>query len=114
MPNTGFTARLEQAMEQVGMTQRDLAETTNINKAVINRIILGTRPARDNEITAMAEALNVSTDWLLKGTHSSETNDPQDKNIDLKKAIEDEDVLLSYDGKPIPDEYAEMIKKLLS
>lgn len=111
MATTGFTARLAHAIEQSPMSQQDLADITNINRSVMSRIVNGTRPARDDEIVAMASALNISTDWLLTGKENAEI---QDKNVDLKKVMDDEDVLLSYDGKPIPDEYAEMIKKLLS
>ena len=36
--------------ENQGLSQAALAEKININRSVLNRIELGTRPIRDNEI----------------------------------------------------------------
>ena len=51
--------------ENQGLSQAALAEKININRSVLNRIELGTRPIRDNEIVEFAKFFNVSTDYLL-------------------------------------------------
>lgn len=51
--------------EEQGLTQALLAEKIGINRSVLNRIELGTRPIRDNEIVIFAHFFNVSTDYLL-------------------------------------------------
>ena len=51
--------------DEQGLTQALLAEKIGINRSVLNRIELGTRPIRDNEIVIFAHFFNVSTDYLL-------------------------------------------------
>ncbi|MCP8867475.1 MULTISPECIES: helix-turn-helix domain-containing protein [Latilactobacillus] len=61
-----------------------------------------------NNLKAVADVLGVSTDYLLgKTDNPSATNKP--KEVD----IEDENVLMTFDGKPIPEEDMEIIKRLL-
>lgn len=54
--------------EEVDMTQKELAKRLRINAAVMNRIELGSRPLRDEEIARLAEIFDVSTDYLLGRT----------------------------------------------
>lgn len=54
--------------EEVDMTQKELAKRLHINAAVMNRIELGSRPLRDEEIARLAEIFDVSTDYLLGRT----------------------------------------------
>lgn len=51
--------------ENQGLTQALCAEKLNINRSVLNRIELETRPIRDNEILQIAKFFNVTTDYLL-------------------------------------------------
>ena len=60
--------------EEQGLTQALLAEKIGINRSVLNRIELGTRPIRDNEIVIFAHFFNVSTDYLLG--HEDEKTTP--------------------------------------
>lgn len=61
-----------------------------------------------NNLKAVADVLGVSTDYLLgKTDNPSATNKP--KEVD----IEDENILMTFDGKPIPEEDMEIIKRLL-
>lgn len=41
--------------EQKGLTQYELAEKAHISKSVMNRIELGTRPIRDDELISFAK-----------------------------------------------------------
>jgi len=51
--------------EAKGMNQTELAKKLEINRSVLNRIELGTRPIRDDELIKFANFFNVSTDFLL-------------------------------------------------
>ncbi len=51
-----------------GMNQTEFAKKTNISRSVINRIELGTRPVRDDELKLFSRILNVSVDYLLGNT----------------------------------------------
>ena len=48
-----------------GLNQKELAEKVGLSHSVMNRIELGTRPARDEELKKIAEVLNVSLDYLM-------------------------------------------------
>lgn len=64
-------------------------------------------PSTEN-LQKVANVLKVSTDYLLgKTDNPSATNKP--KEVD----IEDENILMTFDGKPIPEEDMEIIKRLL-
>lgn len=45
--------------------QGELATAIGIHQSVLNRIEKGSRPARDNEIIAIATCLHVTSDYLL-------------------------------------------------
>lgn len=65
------------------------------------------KPSTDN-LKKVANVLNVSVDYLLG--NSDESGDPTEKPIvDLNK----DDSILTFDGKPIPDEDKEIIRRLL-
>ena len=67
-----------------------------------------TKQPSAEKLKAVSEVLGVSTDYLLgKTDNPSATNKP--KEVD----IEDENILMTFDGKPIPEEDMEIIKRLL-
>ena len=51
--------------ESRGVLQKDLAKIINIDPVVLNRIEKGKRPARGNELRAIADYFKVSVDYLL-------------------------------------------------
>ena len=51
--------------ENLGLTQKELAEALNMNRSVLNRIENGIRPVRDDELAVFADYFNVSADYLL-------------------------------------------------
>ena len=54
--------------EVKGISQTELAEAIKINRSVLNRIELGTRPLREDELQKIADYFKVSTDFLLDRT----------------------------------------------
>ena len=48
-------ARIVMLREQKGLTQYELAEKAHISKSVMNRIELGTRPIRDDELISSSD-----------------------------------------------------------
>lgn len=75
--------KIVQLRESQGLTQALLAEKIDINRSVLNRIELGTRPIRDNEISSIAQFFNVTTDYLLgnDGTQQKSTRPAYIKRI---------------------------------
>lgn len=65
-------------------------------------------------LQAVANYFGVSVDYLLGNTDEPVSNDSDNpKEVDLKKAMQDDDLLLAWDGRPIPDEEKEMIRRIL-
>lgn len=58
-------SRIRWIRERRGMTQKELAEKVGINQSVFNRIELGDRKVRDDELKRIAEVLDEKTDYLL-------------------------------------------------
>ncbi|KRN01434.1 hypothetical protein FD13_GL001025 [Levilactobacillus senmaizukei DSM 21775 = NBRC 103853] len=65
------------------------------------------KPAKPT-VESVARVLGVSYSDL---TGETETSEP--KQIDLKATIDDDDVIMTYDGKPIPAEDLALIKRLM-
>ena len=77
--------KIQSLRENLGMTQRDLANKIDISYSVMNRIESGTRAVRDDEVIKIADALDVSTDYLL-GVHVNEktpSNNRHNKIIEV-------------------------------
>lgn len=64
--------------EENDLDQKDLADKIGVSYSVMNRIELGTRPTRDEELKKIAEVLDVSVDYLLG---RSKIRNPYNKNI---------------------------------
>lgn len=62
--------RIASLREQLGIDQKTFAKSLDINPSVMNRIELGHRPLRHDEVKKIAEYFNVSTDYLLGYTQT--------------------------------------------
>lgn len=60
--------RIKQLREERGYTQRDIANAVKLNISVYQKIELGSRPIRENELAVIADFFDVSTDFLLNRT----------------------------------------------
>ncbi len=63
------------------ITQTELAKQINISRSVMNRIELGSRAIRDDELRAIAIALEVSTDYLLGNDTLNNKIDTQPEQV---------------------------------
>ena len=58
-----------------GILQKDLAKIIQVDPVVLNRIEKGKRPLRGDELKAIADYFDVSTDYLLgRDTHSQNSS----------------------------------------
>ena len=57
--------RIRKLREQKGMTQAELAKKIMVDKSVMNRIEIGTRLVRNDELLSLSHVFNVSTDFIL-------------------------------------------------
>lgn len=59
--------RLKAALKFRSMTQKDLADKTNITESSISRLINGERTPRTDTAIKICDALGVSLDWYVNG-----------------------------------------------
>lgn len=57
--------RIRKLREQKGMTQAELAKKIMVDKSVMNRIEIGTRLVRNDELLSLSHVFNVSPDFIL-------------------------------------------------
>ncbi|HFI0464415.1 TPA: helix-turn-helix domain-containing protein, partial [Streptococcus suis] len=56
---------IQSELEHQNMSQRTLAELTNLSTSSLNKVIRGHRSLKDDELRLISKALNVSSDYLL-------------------------------------------------
>lgn len=67
--------------EAKDMNQTELAKALEINRSVLNRIELGTRPIRDDELKKIANYFHVSTDYILGNISTEELRSYMDEQL---------------------------------
>ncbi|MHA3066617.1 helix-turn-helix domain-containing protein [Lacticaseibacillus saniviri] len=93
-------------------------KTTALKAGLSENTIYGWKkfsPASD-KLQAVADVLNVSVDYLLGKTSDpmpAQSSGSKPKKLDLKEQIDDESVIMTFEGRPIPKEDLEIIKRLL-
>lgn len=59
--------RIAKLRKERGLNQKNVSEAIGMSHSVLNRIELGKRPLRDDEVVALADYFHVTTDYLLRG-----------------------------------------------
>ncbi len=101
--------RIANILERKNWSQKDLAEKTKISKSVINRIILGTRPARDDELIMLANALGVTAGYLLGEAPAVTEQD----ELDLEEMLES-NIAMTYGGEELTDSEKQRVRDILT
>lgn len=93
--------RVKEVSELRKISLQTLAEKSNMG---INSIYgWKTKKPSVDKISAVADVLHVSTDYLLGRTDEMNYISDDNKQIDLKDTLDDE-IMLAFDGHEIPDE----------
>lgn len=100
--------RITSLREEKGLTQYELANKLGISKSVMNRIELGTRPIRDDELIKFSKFFGVSIDYILTGEESS-VKRPKDLNKFLQQA----EIIFDGDTYNLDDKERELVMKSL-
>lgn len=74
-----FVQRVKQAMEEKGISQADLVRLTGLSKSSISQYLSGKNIPRQKALTAIADALSVTPEWLTKS---------ENKKITVQQAAE--------------------------
>lgn len=99
--------RVKKLSKKQGLSLQTIAERAGIGKNSIYRWSTKT-PSTEN-LQKVASVLNTSVAFLL-GETDNESLDISKKEVD----IEDENVIMTYEGKPIPPEDLEIMKRFLN
>lgn len=96
------------------MTQDELGKVLNVSGKTIGTWERDSRQPNIETINALANYFNVSTDYLLGRRENSKTKN-DDKQVDLTGIgqKEDEEKIFSYEGKEIPKQDLELIRRIL-
>ncbi|WP_148458240.1 helix-turn-helix domain-containing protein [Ligilactobacillus murinus] len=109
-----FNIRLKELRNQKNMTQDELGKVLNVSGKTIGTWERDSRQPNIETINALANYFNVSTDYLLGRKENSKTKN-DDKQVDLTGIgqKEDEEKIFSYEGKEIPRQDLELIRRIL-
>lgn len=99
--------RIKKISKEKGYSLKQVALKAGLSENAIYRYNQGVEP-KYNTLKVIAEALHVSVEDL---TGESEKRTPT--QIDLKEAIDDDDTIMTFEGRPIPPEDLELMKRLL-
>lgn len=105
MEQNNLAIRIVDLREKVGMTQTELAKKMSFDKSTMSKVENGTRKVSSDELRKLSRIFDVSADYLL-GNESK----PSEKTADLA----DDDVIFTYQGKPLSNEDKELIKRLMN
>lgn len=88
------------------MSQSELAKVVGVSQTTVTAWETGKAEPSSSAISSLADYFNVTTDYLL--------GRPEKKDDDTKTAdIEDDDVIFTYEGRRIPKEDLELIRRIM-
>lgn len=114
-----FQARLRQALSESNMTQSELSRRSGIGRNSISDYVKGKYKASQNNLGAMARALNVDEGWLMGVTDKKERFDARQSGSSAAKPKEAKSVddlvdeMHSYRGIKISDAQRASMKAIL-
>lgn len=100
--------RIKELARLKGISIRELEKQLGFSNGLIRQWTKGTKTT---SLEKVANYFNVSTDYLLgRDASPSKGKDKGANVVDLK----DDDVILTYEGKPIPPEDLKLIQRLMN
>lgn len=104
MEQNNLAIRIVDLREKVNMTQTELAKKMGFDKSTMSKVEKGTRKVSSDELRKLSRIFDVSADYLL-----GNENEPTEKTADLA----DKETIFTYEGKEIPPEDLEYMKRIL-
>lgn len=109
--------RIKEYRKQHHYTQKELATLINVKPTTVSGWELGRNIPSIEMLQKLSDIFHVSFDELagVKDSNShSVTSDEDPKEDDLKTAdLADDDTIFTFEGKPIPEQDLEYMKRLL-
>jgi transcriptional regulator with XRE-family HTH domain len=104
-----LTERLKQLRAELGRTQEQVASALGISRATYSHVENGRNDPDSELLSKMASYYSVTTDFLLGRTNQRNHGQEAPKEI----AIDDKQTVLTFEGKPIPEDDRELMLRLL-
>lgn len=101
MDNKSLAVRIIDLREKRNITQTELAKRMDLDKSSMSKIENGSRKVSSDELAKLSDIFGVTSDYLL-GKEDTKTADLADK-----------DTVFTYEGRQIPPEDLEYMKRLL-
>ena len=79
--------RIAELLNQLNMTQRELADKVHVTEVSMSRYIKGNRVPKGPIIANIATALHTTTDYLLNGDDNSSTSDFESEYYKIHRLI---------------------------
>ena len=96
---------IKELRKQKHLTQKDLAKLMHVSQQTIGAWETERAITGSDTLALLANLFNVSTDYLL----GRDTKEDDLKTADLA----DDDTIFTFEGKPIPEQDLEYMKRLL-
>lgn len=98
--------RIKELRKEKGLRQSELATTLHVSQQAVGSWETGRTVPGADTLNVLADYFNVTTDYLL--------GRPEKKDDDTKTAdIKDDDVIFTYEGRQIPKEDLELIRRIM-
>lgn len=81
-----FSKRLKQAMDEQGVTQTDLCAKVGLGKSSVSQYVSGKNIPNAFRMKMIADALNVSPDWLSGSIDEPATDTEHPNNLPVETA----------------------------
>lgn len=106
--------RISELRQKNKLTQKELADKLNINYSVLSRIETGERSIRDDELLAIADFFNVTTDYLLGRSSNPKLSRKNELDIHrdleaMKENFNKGALQMQLDGEELDDEVIQYI-----
>ncbi|WP_180676506.1 helix-turn-helix domain-containing protein, partial [Leuconostoc citreum] len=108
--------RIKELRTQKKLTQSELAEIINTSRVTISRIESEARQPSFAMLSLIADALDTTVDYLqgktdnaLKTPQNGSNNGDDKKHVDLN----DDELIMSFDGKELSEDYKQAIIAML-
>lgn len=106
--------RISELRQRNRLTQKELADKLNINYSVLSRIETGERAIRDDELLAIADFFNVTTDYLLGRSSNPKLSRKNELDIHrdleaMKENFNKGALQMQLDGEELDDEVIQYI-----
>jgi transcriptional regulator with XRE-family HTH domain len=85
--------RIRKQRQELNYTQETLAERVNVSTSFIGHVERGTRKASLETLVSVANALNVSVDYLLSGSLKNSVIGPMPQSLNPKQRIALQEIL---------------------